>query len=84
MNRDGKPIPNPDPSAGLYILTRDGRTVQARFPADHLAFQLGETQQIQSGGLLQATPHCVTACRGEDAAGVSRTTFAIFMEPMWE
>ena len=36
--------------------------------------------QIQSGGLLRATPHYVRA-PGSAAAGVSRNTFAVFMQP---
>lgn len=34
---------------------------------------------IQSGGLLRATPHYVRAAGG--APGVSRNTFAVFMQP---
>ena len=40
-------------------------------------FQIGETAQIH-GGILQATPHAV---RGANIAGISRTAFAVFMEP---
>ncbi len=47
-------------------------------PNDHMAFQIGETAQIHSGGVLQATPHSVQA---SPAKGVSRSTFAVFMEP---
>ena len=70
----------PDAAAGLYIRSRRGELVRPRVPADCLAFQIGETAQIHSGGLLQATPHAV---RGASAAGVSRETFAVFMEPEW-
>jgi hypothetical protein len=46
-----------------------------------LAFQLGESTQIHSGGYLEATPHCVV--RSEEIAGkkVGRNTFALFLEP---
>lgn len=46
-----------------------------------LAFQLGESTQIHSGGHLEATPHCVV--RSEELAGkkISRNTFALFLEP---
>ena len=37
--------------------------------------------QVQSGGLLQATPHCVRAVSGPSAAGVARNAFAVFMQP---
>lgn len=33
------------------------------------------------GGILQATPHAV---RGADINGVTRETFAVFMEPNWD
>ena len=68
-----------DPAAGLYIKSRTGETVKAVIPVDCLAFQMGETQQIHSGGLLQATPHCVYAGKGGE--GISRETFAVFMQP---
>ena len=46
-----------------------------------LAFQLGESTQIHTGGYLEATPHCVV--RSEEIAGknISRNTFALFMQP---
>eukprot|EP01031_Cornospumella_fuschlensis_P027044 gene27044-32678_t len=40
-----------------------------------------ETAQVHSGGYLQATPHAV---RGSSVPQVSRETFAVFMEPMWD
>lgn len=83
MNSAGEEVPNPDPASGLYIRSRTGNLVQVKVPADHLAFQIGETAQIHSGGVLQATPHCVRAAQGEKASGISRETFAVFMEPMW-
>ena len=69
-----------DPEAGLYIRNRRGELVKVSIPVDCLAFQIGETAQILSGGLLQATPHAVRASK---VANVSRETFAVFMEPMW-
>lgn len=79
----GREIPNPDPEAGLYIRSRNGQLVRAVMPpgGSSLAFQIGETAQIHSGGLLQATPHAV---RGAEAPGVTRETFAVFMEPNWD
>ncbi len=79
--RNGERVPNPDPTAGLYIQNRHGDIVQAAIPATHLAFQIGQAMAIQSGGLLCATPHCVRGARGAAAAGVSRNTFAVFMQP---
>lgn len=54
--------------AGLFVLSRSGDLVHVvGVPADHLLFQIGETAEIHSGGVLQATPHavkggCVRAC----------------------
>ncbi len=84
QSETGQPVPNADPKAGLWIRSRKGALVQATFPADCMAFQMGETQQVHSGGLLQATPHCVLASNGKGASsGVSRETLAVFMEPEW-
>lgn len=84
INKEGEIVDNPDPSAGLYIQTRAGGVVQAVYPGDHLAFQIGEAAQIHSGGLLQATPHSVRGAKGEKAVGISRNTLAVFMQPMWD
>lgn len=52
-----------------------------------MAFQVGEALQALSGGILQATPHCVVAA---DTSAVSkcrdmaRCTFALFMQPHWD
>lgn len=80
LNKDQEVIPNPDPTSGLFIRSRQGELVKVDMPPDHLAFQIGETAQIQSGGVLQATPHAV---KGSGVPGVSRETFAVFMEPCW-
>lgn len=80
FDASGKEIPCPDPKAGLYIRTRTGVTCRVVVPSDCLAFQIGETAQVHSGGILQATPHCVRAAA---VAGVSRGTLAVFMEPEW-
>lgn len=75
---EGNPIPCPDEKAGLYIKSRQGAVVRVTMPGDCMAFQIGETAMIHSGGVLQATPHSVQAAEAE---GVSRSTLAIFMEP---
>jgi isopenicillin N synthase-like dioxygenase len=77
----GAEIACPDPAAGLYVKSRGGATVRVSIPPDCCAFQIGETAQIMSGGVLQATPHCVRAARGHGCAGVARATLAVFMEP---
>lgn len=50
-------------------------------PKNMLAFQIGESAQIHTGGYFEATPHCVI--RSNQIAGkkISRDTFALFMEP---
>jgi non-haem dioxygenase in morphine synthesis N-terminal len=81
FDKEGKAIPCPDPRAGLYIRTRQGKTLKAVIPPDCVAYQIGETAQVHTGGILQATPHCV---RAAEAEGVSRGTLAVFMEPEWD
>lgn len=75
---EGNPIDCPDPDAGLYVRSRQGEVLHVLPPADCMAFQIGETAQIHSGGVLQATPHAVRA-GGE--AGTARATLAVFMQP---
>jgi isopenicillin N synthase-like dioxygenase len=80
LNEHGSQVSCPDARSGLYIESRDGEQVRVSLPADACGFQIGETSQIQSGGLLQATPHAVmTYC-----PGVSRESFALFMQPDFE
>jgi hypothetical protein len=58
LDGDGDVVDPPDPEAGLYIKSRDGRLVRSMIPEGAVAFQVGETAQIHTGGLLKATPHC--------------------------
>lgn len=81
MDENGEIVENPDPGAGLYVKARDGEIIKAVIPSGHLIYQLGESAQIHSGGLLQATPHAV---RGPKQTGMNRSTLAIFMEPDWD
>jgi len=74
---------NPDPDCGLYIKARDGTQVKVQIPAEEIAYQLGESSQIQTGNLLQATPHFVRAPNPEKMQDVARNTFAVFMQPEW-
>lgn len=78
FDASGEEIPCPDDKAGLYVRMRNGETVKVKIPSDCIAFQIGETAQIHSGGILQATPHMVKAV---ESPGVSRSNLAIFMEP---
>jgi len=50
-------------------------------PSDHIAYQIGESSQILSGGLLRATPHAVQAVRWPESQFTGRATFAVFMQP---
>ncbi|KAI4354421.1 hypothetical protein L6164_003283 [Bauhinia variegata] len=84
FTRDGVEIPCPDNAAGLYIRTRSDQIVKVVYGKDDIAYQIGETTEILSGGYLCATPHCVRAPQGEEAAGVERSTFALFMQPDWD
>ena len=70
-------LDRPDSSSGLYIRNRKGESVYAEIPADCCAFQIGESAMIHSGGVLQATPHCVRASKHTH---LSRESFAVFME----
>jgi isopenicillin N synthase-like dioxygenase len=71
---------------GLYIQARNGHCVRVTIPNDCCAFQIGETGQILSGGLLQATPHAVLVPSSitnttNNSNAVSRESFALFIEP---
>ncbi|CAL5360621.1 unnamed protein product [Camellia sinensis] len=77
--RDAVELPCPDSAAGLYIKTRNDQIVV--FGEDEIAYQIGETTEILSRGHLCATPHCVRAPKGEEASGIERSTFALFMQP---
>lgn len=72
-------------TAGLFVKSRNGSIMRVRLPADCLGLQIGEAAQIISGGVLQATPHCVYGHEPRpDEAPVSRETFAMFIEPQWD
>lgn len=45
-----------------------------------LAFQLGESTQIHTGGSLMATPHCVVRSPELAEKKIARTAFALFMQ----
>ncbi|KAG8378169.1 hypothetical protein BUALT_Bualt08G0110000 [Buddleja alternifolia] len=84
FTKNGVELPCPDSGAGLYVKTRSGQIVKVVYGEDEIAYQIGETTEILSGGKLCATPHCVRAPRGEAAFGVERSTFALFMQPDWD
>lgn len=82
--RNGSEISCPDKNAGLYVRTLNGEIKKAMFSENQIGYQMGEATEILSNGLFRATPHCVRASAGEDAAGVTRNTFALFMQPHWD
>lgn len=80
FDAEGQQVPCPDPGAGLHVRSRNGDVLHVKPPADCMAFQIGESAQIHSAGMLQATPHAVKAA---DVPGIGRATLAVFMEPEW-
>jgi len=76
----GEFIPCPDPTAGLYVQKRTGEVVKIKIPASSIAFQMGESSQILSGGIVRATLHSV---KGPNPSfpHVCRDTFAVFTQP---
>lgn len=73
---------SPDPSAGLYIESRGGETVQVKIPRDCIAFQTGEALERITGGKFKAVPHFVRGVRASVSDGrVARNTLAVFTQP---
>jgi len=77
----GKVVDESFKKTGLYIQTRKGEMVKANIPnSNDIAFQIGETLQVISGGLLHATPHAVK--KFDDIPDkIGRVTLALFMQP---
>mmetsp|Transcript_2442 Transcript_2442/g.4874 ORF Transcript_2442/g.4874 Transcript_2442/m.4874 type:complete len:164 (+) Transcript_2442:2972-3463(+) len=67
-----------NPGDDLAIETRENHIVRVSIPKDAIAFQVGQAAQIHSGGLLKATPHCVTY---SERPHLSRATYALFLQP---
>lgn len=65
----------------LTIEAGSAEDVRVRIPDDCVAIQMGQAAQIQSGGLLRATPHHVGAPCGPGTGALSRCTFALFLQP---
>ncbi|XP_074273870.1 uncharacterized protein LOC141597342 isoform X2 [Silene latifolia] len=82
--RDDAEVACPDKAAGLYVKNRSDQIVKVVFGQDEIAYQIGETTEILSGGYLHATPHCVRAPIGKEVSGLERSTFALFMQPDWD
>lgn len=67
-----------DSKAGLYVACDGVNPRRVVIPSDAVAFQIGETAQIVTGGFFRATAHGVRAPRNTRA---SRVTMAMFMQP---
>ena len=80
LDEDGTEVScDDDDKAGLYVQARNGSIHHVSLPPNAIGFQIGETSQIHSGGILQATPHAV---RGSNSVrSLTRESFAVFMEP---
>ena len=65
---------------GLWIQKRNGEYFRFTYGKNDIAFQIGETLQVESGGLLHATPHAVKV-EDDMPDNIARATFALFMEP---
>ncbi|KAG0651656.1 hypothetical protein D0Z07_2161 [Hyphodiscus hymeniophilus] len=78
---------SPDATAGLYIQSRSGETIQVKIPKDCIAFQTGEALERITKGKFKAVPHFVRGVRpgiadGMDAGGnIARNTLAVFTQP---
>jgi isopenicillin N synthase-like dioxygenase len=81
LNSEPIVVSSPSPESGLYIRTRGGDLTKISIPPDCLAFQTGEALELATAGRLRATPHCVRVGAGEGAEGISRETFALFLQP---
>lgn len=79
--KNGEDSTIPLKTGGLYAKNRFADMARIAIPPEMLAFQLGESMQILSGGHLEATPHCVVRSDELAGTGVGRNTFAIFMDP---
>ncbi|KAL9224485.1 hypothetical protein vseg_000513 [Gypsophila vaccaria] len=84
FSKDDAEVACPDRAAGLYVKSRNAKIVKVVFGQDEIAYQIGETTEILSGGYLHATPHCVRAPCGKEVYGLERSTFALFMQPDWD
>jgi isopenicillin N synthase-like dioxygenase len=68
-----------DKRTGLFVMNRYDEIVKVGVSPHLLAFQIGEIAQILTGGIVQATPHCVM--NASNKPDISRNTFAVFMQP---
>mmetsp|Transcript_9810 Transcript_9810/g.8370 ORF Transcript_9810/g.8370 Transcript_9810/m.8370 type:complete len:301 (+) Transcript_9810:53-955(+) len=79
LDKDGKETTFIDEETGLYCIGRDGKHYKVKIPKNCLAFQIGETFQIHTGGHVVATPHYVKVGDKMAGTGICRNTLAVFM-----
>eukprot|EP00330_Aristerostoma_sp_ATCC50986_P002853 CAMPEP_0114576556 /NCGR_PEP_ID=MMETSP0125-20121206/1303_1 /TAXON_ID=485358 ORGANISM="Aristerostoma sp., Strain ATCC 50986" /NCGR_SAMPLE_ID=MMETSP0125 /ASSEMBLY_ACC=CAM_ASM_000245 /LENGTH=83 /DNA_ID=CAMNT_0001765159 /DNA_START=688 /DNA_END=939 /DNA_ORIENTATION=- len=72
LDKEGKQVDFVDEESGLFIQNRKGEIKRAQIP---------KGSQIHSGGHLYATPHNVVRGKKLVGTGISRNTFAVFMQP---
>lgn len=83
LDEEFNTVTKPDDKCGLYIRDKNNDEIQIIIPTDCIAFQIGKTAQILSGGLLKATPHFVKAPESS-MNWTSRNTLAVFCQPNWD
>ena len=76
FDKDYKEI-KPNDNSGLYIKDANNKTHKVNIPEDAVICQSGEILQILTGGVLQATPHCVKSSINKE---LSRETCPLFMD----
>ncbi|KIX00813.1 uncharacterized protein Z518_09878 [Rhinocladiella mackenziei CBS 650.93] len=75
---------SPDPSSGLYILSRSGQIHKVSIPRHSLAFQTGEALELITRGKFKAVPHFVKGVDPENCdqrSKIARNTLAVFTQP---
>lgn len=68
-----------DANCGLFIKSNDEKLIKIDIPENSVAFQIGESSCIFSGGILRPTPHVVIAPTMN--TDINRNTMAVFLSP---
>ncbi|KAL2510726.1 2-oxoglutarate (2OG) and Fe(II)-dependent oxygenase superfamily protein [Abeliophyllum distichum] len=73
---------NPSDHTYLQILDPEkNRVLMVKASMESFIFQVGESADVLSKGMLRATLHCV--CRPKKMKNLSRETFVVFLQPAW-
>ncbi|KAL4506983.1 hypothetical protein ABPG72_001404 [Tetrahymena utriculariae] len=81
MTHDGYPVTFDDRKTGLFFKNRWGEKEHINADKDSIIFQIGESMQILSGGVLEATPYCVSRSKKSQDLGLNRATFQLYLVP---